>query len=401
MYKNLVLYLGLNAIVLLLGFGMLPLISNVITPIEYGKVGLFFALVAFIQPMIGVSTESLVQVKKHSLPPGEFEHFLTNIYIVSISGFLLIEIALQIYYFFESSTPRIVLFILPMICLSRFFINLRLMEYTIDGSPVKFGLSRIAVKLWSFFALLYFYLVDYSVQSLPYICILLLAELVVVVVLLRSRFVLFFKLKDVSRKYIIELLSFGIPIALATIPLWVVNEYGKVLLKDSSLEAVGLFTLAKQLSLVYVLVCASVSNALVSSILGIKTMKSLVKYFLISIFVYILLLIVYLCTYEVLSSFVIGEKYDGVSLIFKVLLVGCVAQVTTAIPSNLIAREGRSKILLISAVVGGICFMFSNYFIFTTLTTLNIAFSYVIGMAAYAVSMWLYTLRLIKNNANN
>jgi O-antigen/teichoic acid export membrane protein len=401
-YKNLFFYLGLNGVVLLLGFALLPLISNVITPEEYGKVGIFLAIVAFVQPIIGMSSVALVQVKKYLLSLEDFQRFLTNIYIVTFLGFIIIEITLQLYYFIDSEIPRVILIIIPLICLSRFLINIRLMEFTIEGAPFKFGLSRIAVKFWTLSSLLFFYLTDYSIESLPYILILLLSEVFVVVFLLQKHFKLIFKIEYLCKKNIKEILVFGVPVALATIPLWLVNEYGKFLLKDVSLEEVGILTFAKQLSMVYVLVCVSVSNAFASKVLSISNVKSLRKYFGLSLLIYVLLLIVYLYIYELLSPFVIGDKYIGVSLLFKIFLIGCFIQVTTSIPSQLISREGKPVMLLLSAVLASVAFLFACFFVFSKISATNIAFSYITGMSVYALSMWLFTyVGIIKNEFSN
>lgn len=399
MYKNLIIYLGFNVVVLLLGFAILPLITNTITPSEYGKIGLYFALLVFIQPIIGLSTGSLVQAKKHSLSHIEFERFLTNVYIVSILGFLVIEIILQIYLFIDSAASRMVFFILPIICLSRFFINLRLMEYTIEASPVKFGLSRVGVKFWTFSFLFLFFIIDHSVDSLPYILIIMFSEILVLIFLLKDRITLLFKFEYVCNKYIKEIVFFGLPIAVATIPLWVINEYGKILLTDVSLEVIGLFTFAKQLSLVYILVCASVSNAYAAKVLSITKMKFLMKYFGIYLFIYAFLLIGYFYSYQLISPFVVGGEYTGASSIFKVLLIGSFIQVTTSIPNQLISREGKSKILLISAAIASVIFLFSCHIIFNNITVMNISYSYVIGMSAYSLSMWLFTYLWVLKNA--
>lgn len=402
MYKNLSIYLGLNVSGLLLGFATLPLITHTISTVEYGKVGIFFALLAFIQPIIGLSTASLVQVKKKFLSPTDFDRFLTNVYIIAVLGFILIEGILQLYHFFNSVIPRIALFALPVICLSRFFINIRLMEFTIEGSPIRFGLSRVGVKLWTFSSLLFFYLIDYSVSSIPYLFIVMVSEFFVLAFLLKKRLKLMTNFKYLCRQYVREIISFGLPIVLATLPLWVINEYGKILLQDVSLHAVGLFTFAKQLSIVYVLVCASVANAFVSNVLSISKIESLAKYFAISLLIYAFLFIAYFYTFILLSPYVVGIEYAGAESIFKVLLIGCFIQVTTAIPSQLFARGGKSKNILMSATIGSVCFLISCHIFFVSVTAMNIAYSYVIGMTVYSLLMWLYTyLGISKNEVFN
>ena len=58
-------------------------------------------------------------------------------------------------------------------------------------------------------------------------------------------------IRRVEYQEIASLVKFGVPVAMATLPLWIVNESGKLILGSRSLDSAGIFVLCRQL--VYVL----------------------------------------------------------------------------------------------------------------------------------------------------
>jgi len=391
-YKSLVQYLGFNVLVLLLGFLLLPLLSNVIDPSEYGKVGIYLAIVALIQPFIGMSSESLVQVKKHRLNDKGYNGFVSNIYFVSLLCFFVSVLFLQCYYGFDAKYSSEVLLLVSFIGLTRFLINVRLMEYTIEGKAVLFGLARFGVKFSAVLILTGCLFFSYSPDNKLYMLILLVSELSVIVFFVSERAGLLIRSWNVSLASIKEIFKFGLPIMLSTLPLWVLNEYGKFALQGVSLSAVGYFVFAKQLSMVYVQVCASVANAFVSRVLGESSKRALFKIFIISTSAYALLLILYVIFFSLLSDIVVGDRFSDSIELFHILLAGSFCQVLATIPSQLIAREGKTRFLLISAVLSSLVFLFLSHIYFQEISAVNIAFSFVFGMAAYACFMWFFTL---------
>jgi O-antigen/teichoic acid export membrane protein len=390
MYKNLLIYLSFNGIDVFIGFLILSLITGTITPEEYGKVGLLFALLVFIQPIIGHSVGPLVQVKRNFLSDSDFEKFLSNVYILSFIGFIGVELILIVFTIVHEELFGIIAFVIPIICLSRFLVNVRLQEFTIDGRSVKFGLSRLGPKLWTVSSLLLFYFIDLPVRSNAYILIIMVSEIFVLAFLIASRLELFLKISNLSRKTIKEIIYFGTPIIFATVPLWILNEYGKIIL-DDSLEAVGLFTLAKQLSLVYVVACTSVSNTFVSKLLSSFKTIDILKYFFIYLIIYVVLIIIYFLSFEKLSPSLISGEYIGVLEIFRLLLLGCFFQVNTSVAVQILSREGKTLITLISALVSGMFFLLSCYIMFENITVINVTYSYVGSMFIYLSVIWIFT----------
>ena len=390
MYKTLLIYLIFTGLDVFIGFLLLSLITGTITPEEYGKIGLLFALLIFIQPIIGHSAEPLVQIKRKFLSDSDFKKFLSNIYILSFIGFVGIEVILIIFSVFDGYSYGVVIFILPIICLSRYFINVRMHEFTIEGSSVKFGLSRLGPKLWTVTSLLLFYLIDHTISSNEYILIIMVSEIFVLFFIITSRLDLLLRLSNLCKKTIKEIISFGTPIIFATMPLWILNEYGKIMLNDS-LEDVGLFTLAKQLSFVYVLACTSVSNTFVSKVLTLFKLLDIIKYFFRYFIIYVVLIIIYLFSFEVLSPFLFSSEYQGVLAIFQLLLIGCFFQVNTSVAVQILSREGKTIINLIAASLSGTFFLLSCYTVFENITVINVTYSYAASMFIYFLTIWITT----------
>ena len=390
MFKNLLIYLSFNGVDIFIGFLVLTLTTRLISPEEYGKVGLLFALLVFIQPIIGHSVGPLVQIKRKFLSDYAFKIFLSNVYMTALIGFSGIQLILIIFFVIDKNLFGVIAFIIPIICLSRFLINVRVLEFTIEGSSVSFGLSRVGVKLWTVSSLLLFYIIDNAIGSNEYILIIMFSAIFVLAFLIASRLDLLLKISALSKKTIKEIIYFGTPIIFATMPLWILNEYGKIILNDS-LEAVGLFTLSKQLSLVYVVACTSVSNTFVSKVLSSFKRLDIVKYFFLYLIIYVVLIIIYSFSFEILSPFLVSSEYKGVPEIFRLLLLGCFLQVNTSVAVQILSREGKTIITLISALASGMFFLFSCYIIFENITVINVTYSYIACMFIYFSVTWIAT----------
>ena len=216
------------------------------------------------------------------------------------------------------------------------------------------------------------------------------SEIFVLFFIITSRLDLLLRLSNLCKKTIKEIISFGTPIIFATMPLWILNEYGKIMLNDS-LEDVGLFTLAKQLSFVYVLACTSVSNTFVSKVLTLFKLLDIIKYFFRYFIIYVVLIIIYLFSFEVLSPFLFSSEYQGVLAIFQLLLIGCFFQVNTSVAVQILSREGKTIINLIAASLSGTFFLLSCYTVFENITVINVTYSYAASMFIYFLTIWITT----------
>lgn len=266
--KRALAYFSFSVAGSLLTFFTVPYLTRVLSPEDYGFVGLFLSLFYVIGPLSSFSAAGLVGINKAKFSPEEYQRFSVNFIFFCLLIFLLLfsvgvasSIFLQEYSF-------ICLF-LPVLGIVRVLNGIHSTELVQDGRANLYGTLNLFTAIITFcFTVFLLSFVDLTWHGrILAIC---LAELFV----LSVRY-LFISRRKFSFEYLSdrnnfkEYLTYGAPLIVSLGATWIINEADKfIVLKYFTMADVGLYTAAYSVGLIINVVNNSMVNAMVPKIYG-------------------------------------------------------------------------------------------------------------------------------------
>lgn len=242
-----------NGATLAISLLTLPIVTRLMTPAEFGVASLVLSVAAFLIPLISFSADSLLPVQRASASVENFVSIRSATYV--LSGLLTFACVLILVVGATLKMFGVVMILAPVLCFSRALRAGQQSVMVYDCNVRGFGLSNMMLALLSMGLAYGLLTVDGSASSRLFSLVL--AEILVVVFLMRAQ-----PLRvSFAREHVVQVLRFGIPLAVASLPAWLINEYGKFYLAGRlGMSEVGVLSLAFQLGFVYMQFSAALNN---------------------------------------------------------------------------------------------------------------------------------------------
>ncbi|MCL1160663.1 hypothetical protein L2728_01985 [Shewanella chilikensis] len=383
--KKFFTYISFNGLSLGISSLSIPILTAILSPVEYARIGLFLSAVALVTPMISMGIETLLQIKINKLNIVEFQIYRAKAVSVSVIVFLFFQLSVFVVFYLDDVDNIYIL--VPIFC---FFKILRMAgagELVILEKPFQFGISNSLAYIISF--LFSVVLLNYLPDALWRVFSLITAEVIILGIFFRVYFGLSLVLPE--KKFVIQLLKFGGPLVCLAVPAWVVNEYGKLYVQESiSLESVGVFTVGLQIALVF----NQFTSALLNTILP-KIMKNIkvifnVKYFLLFLFGLIFSTAVFYFCVLFIGPVIVDVRYNEIYTFIGYLIVGVLFQSMGSIASNYANFYGLTYYRFLALCLGALINM--AILIFGHSSSLqDVSLAFMLSMAMYSFSLYLLT----------
>jgi O-antigen/teichoic acid export membrane protein len=150
-------------------FLLLPFLTRLIEPAEYGKISIFMLLIAFLQVFIGLNTHGAISVRYFDRSTFNIKRYVTTIIIMSMImtvSIALIFFILSDYVQSITNIPTIWIFVAVGAALCQYITLLTLVIWQVSNEPLKYGALRISHALSeSLLALLLVFILYYSWQG--------------------------------------------------------------------------------------------------------------------------------------------------------------------------------------------------------------------------------------------
>lgn len=387
MLKRYLTYLGFNGASLAISMLSLPVVTRLMTPAEFGKTGLALSIVAFLSPLISLSADAFLPPQRANASPEEFSSLQTAIYCFSVATTLLLTLLLLVGLSVGLFGP--VMMLVPLLCLGRALRAGQQSLLVFDGAARVFGISGIALSVLSLiFAVGFLYA---SPSAMARIFSLVVAELLVATILMRTQW----KWGSFQLKNLWPAVAFAMPLALATLPAWLINEYGKFFLASRmSMADVGVLSLAFQLGFIYMQFTAAVGNVhtrtVMRDIRGATTV-ALNLQVLGLLFATLLLCWVAITFF---GRYVFDVRYLAAFDVIGIVLLGYFFQSLALLPSLYFNFHGKTRYRLLAITAGAVVnltFLYSD--ILSHAYTQKVATGFTLAMLTYAASSYLFMLR--------
>lgn len=257
---NTLLYLGTTILTSLLGLGAALLMTHLLHPDQYGRIGVFLSVLYIAMPLVSLAAEGLIAVNKSNLSNTEYEDFRRTATAIALLVFATLQVGAVILW----STAIVkdpLLLVVPFFALLRFASSMAATEYVAEQRAVTYSMLTL---LNSIVALaLTWLLLTYLTQSAAgRIASLMVAESLLLWFRYRGRLRTLFH-PQLHQTYTRQIVSFGVPSMIALFGAWALNESDKaVVAQVFGLSTAGFYTAAATLASVMASFNQSLTNAL-------------------------------------------------------------------------------------------------------------------------------------------
>tara|TARA_R110002012_G_scaffold34965_2_gene100448 strand:+ start:10479 stop:11660 length:1182 start_codon:yes stop_codon:yes gene_type:complete len=389
-FKKLFYYGGFSVGTTLFGVFSLPVLTAFLTPSEYGVLGLALTVLALLLPLNTFSNEHNVQKLRTNSSLDEYYSYWSalcsfSFLVLTVAFFL----AIAIVYLFNLST---VFCLIPALAFARAFRLLKQAELTVTEREFLYGMSTLLVAVLSFiitFSVFYYYNSSASIRVFG----LFLAEFLVCVVVLKIRFDFQFNVIKIR-----EIMLFGFPLMVSVIPAWFINESSRFfLLQYLSLTEVGLFTLAFQISAIYLQFNTVLANTFVKRILEDIGEAFKTKFVTLIVSIQIICVLIFLASINLFGGYFLPDSYLSSLTTANYLVVGAFFQSLGLLPSYYLSYYRSTKFRLYSLIVAAVVAIFLNFFLIPNYGTLGAALSYITAMLTYSLTLWFVVIKRKRN----
>jgi len=393
-------YLVSNVFNAAIPFALIPILTRLLTPEEYGKIAMFQVLVAALSAVTGLSVHGAANRKFYDPDTGhnEIKLFIGSclqILIISF-GVALLFISLFLNKFSEllSINPEWILFAL-IVSLSGFVINIRLGQWQIrkqaraySGFQIFSGLLNALITL-----LLVVLILRGAEGRIEAIAIAAVVSLLVSLCFLHKDNLLSFF--NWNPGYINEALRFGIPLIPHIIGVFLLTVIDRFVVKiELGLDKAGIYMVAVQFSMILALLFDAINKAYVPWLFerlrrdDVNEKQNIVK---LTYFYFLLLLCLSLVGFiagPLIVESTVGEEYKPAGNIIGWLVLGQVFGGMYKMVTNYIFYSKLNGRLSIVTITAGLLNLILIYFLISLIGLKGAAIAFCLTMFIQFVFTW-------------
>lgn len=345
MFKRFFTYLFFNGASLAISMLAFTVVTHLMTPAEFGKASLVLAVVSFLYPIASLGGDSLLPATRSREGDEAFHSILSAVYAFGC-GFTALAVAI-IFIGAGLGVVQSIMLWAPLICLAR---SLRTSQQSLmvyEGRAKDFGLSNAVQAALSL--LLSYVLLKHNSNAESRVLGMFIAEAIIAIFLIRKCF----PFSAVSFGAVRRSVIFSLPLAIMTVPMWLINEFGKFFLADKMDYAqVGILALAFQLGLIYLQFSASILNTFSRELLREISLAASWRFNLKISLCLIFSALVFALGMHFFGKQLVGPRFaDAMSGVYIVVL-GCVFQGMALVPGVYCNYHNKTHHRLVALLFG-------------------------------------------------
>ncbi len=257
---NAAIYLSFSIAGSALGFGAVLVLTRLLLPAEYGRVGLFFSVLYFVAPLVSLSCDGLIAVNKSRLTPERYRQFQQTCVGVALSSCALCQ-AVMLALWAAHVLNDWLLMLAPLFAFVRMLTGMAGTEYVAEQRAMTYGALTLANAVVAL-GLTVAFAEIFGGSAGARVAAMLLADMALLAARYWGRLDVFLQPR-LRGEFTAQLLRFGLPSVIAVAGGWGLNESDKVIVAAGrGMDAVGLYTAAAGLASIMLTFNQSVTNAL-------------------------------------------------------------------------------------------------------------------------------------------
>ncbi|MFZ1569026.1 MAG: oligosaccharide flippase family protein [Thiolinea sp.] len=406
LFGNASIYFGANVLNAAIPFLLLPILTRVLTPAEYGTIAMFLVIVSIFSAFTGLSVHGAIGVRYFQLSKEDLADYVTScigILVVSTTAVLLIVMVLHHWIIKVSGISLDWLIVAVLISGLQFLINIRLSLWQVSGMPWHYGGLQISRSLLD--ALLSLMLVlglsmAWQGRLIGYSTALFLMGVIALVWLYNDQLL---RRTDTWKIHSKDALRFGVPLIPHTIGGMLMVLVDRIIINNLlGADSVGVYMVALQIGMVIGLLTESFNKAyapwlfknLASEYKANK--PAIVKGTYLYFFAILAIAVLYSSLIPVVMQFIVGEEFllSGELIIYLALgfaFNGCYYMVT-----NYIFFAKRTEHLALVTFASGVLNIPITYILVQEMLLKGAAIAFLIINITSFLGTWLLSSRVYK-----
>jgi O-antigen/teichoic acid export membrane protein len=355
------IYLTTNILSSSIPFLFIPILTELLTPEEFGMVAMFQLLILFLNATLGLNVNAALDRKFFESNTKELSEYVGNSFVilgVTTSIILIIVSVTDNFISASFNIPVYWLYIGVLCSFLNFIVLVRLGQWQVRGDATKYGLIQILRTVLNFgSSILLLYLVSFGAES-RLIGILFSTGFVAIlsyIFIVRDRLVNY---NNITKDKIIQIVNYGLPIVPHVVFNLILNSFDRIVISNHlGVGDVGIYMLAVQLGLIVNVVFTSLNKAITPFLfetLSVRGNKKVVikLYLLLFITLTISILMSYWISPALVTLFANESYYSAKEFIFYIFAGQCLSALTLFL-SNFFLFYKKTKYLSFSSIISG------------------------------------------------
>lgn len=365
--KNSLIYLLSNILSAAMPFILLPILTRVFTPADFGQIAMFQMVITGLSAFVGVNAIGAANRKYYD---NSVNNNILSIYngaclqVLILSCFIILILfsifSDRISILLDISPKWVFSALLLSVCI--FIINLRLGQWQIRADALKFGMMQTGYGLFNLgLSLVFILLLNYGAQGRvdAQVIAALISAVIAIYLLYKDKLVV---LMDLNPKYIKDILFFGVPLIPHAFGGFLLSAADRfVINRELGLSQAGIYMAAVQFSMVLSIFFDALNKAYMPWLFGILRSgeiykkRSVVRYTYFY-FIFLIMILLPICLFISPWAFclLIGKEYQPAMQVIGLLCLGQIFNGMYLMVTNYIFFAKKTQLLGLVTITSGI-----------------------------------------------
>ncbi|MDD5039764.1 MAG: oligosaccharide flippase family protein [Patescibacteria group bacterium] len=264
LFKHSLIYIATNIINAAIPFLILPILTRLLTPSDYGIVSMLQIAESVLIVLVGLNTHNAITVNYYKIDKEQLRIYIGNVLLILITSLMIIFIG--IYTFLPIlnhylQIPDKWLLVIVVVAFFQFLITVNLVLWRVEQKPIPYGIMQISTTLLNI-ALSLMFVIAFHWQWQGRILGIVFSTIIFGIISLYIFYNRKYLKISINLKYIKDALKIGVPLiphSLAgLINTWIDRIFITIML---GISFTGLYTVGYQVGMVILLIATSFNNA--------------------------------------------------------------------------------------------------------------------------------------------
>jgi len=402
--KNIFSYLTANIINAAVPFFLLPVLTSYLNPEEFGVLSLVQLLFTLSLPFVLMNIHGLFIIEYSKLSQDEFKTFISTMILIPLAGFVILEL---IFFIFSIqlaelfNIPEKWVLYAPIVVLAQSIPTMIPVLFQAKKQPLNYAIFKIALTVINLGLSLFFVvtlLEGLDGRLLGIFSSYMVFTFIGLVILYRLNLLKF----KVSFSFMKDALSFGVPLIPHTLAGVFLAMSDRIFLSNMlGNEAVGIYSVAFQLSSAIAIIMTSINQAWVPHLyeeLNTNPTIEVKRKIVIQSYKIMALMSLIALSFILIISFVyqifIDERYQSGINLARLLAIGFMFQGYYFMVTNYIFYMKKSSLLSMVTIGAALVLMILNYILIPLYGIYGSAYAMIIGWSLLFLFTWKISNRI-------
>jgi len=362
--KNFLIYLSTGILNKVIPFLFLPILTNYLTPQEYGIYGMYQVVLSFLTPLVQMSLEINITRNFFKVSIKKMSKIITSILLIlHINVFITITLVFLITLFFHNpfGIPDKIVYIMPIIIYLQTINTFNLTILRNKEKALQYGTIEIVMTILNFVTM-FLLLFVFNQGWLSLVYSILFTHFILSIYSIRY-FIKTYSIKIRNRHFFRDIYSISLPLIFHNIGGSIIFLSDRIFIQQmGGLGDVGIYMIGSQFGMVTMILINTIVITLnpwlfrsLADNINIKKEIFLLMlgYLMIGIVIWIISLVIF--------PYMIDEKYNNAKMVILWISLGYSIRGWYQIFHTIIIHEGKTKIFMYITMIVGIINLILNY----------------------------------------